>query len=243
MLSKSLSAARNELARRVVHAGSMTRSPVSPTLVRTAARAAADRDTLHHWQCGRIAAQDDLYTASPDTNDFLHRVVLRERPESVLEFGSGKSTLALAAALIEVHDDDRPRVFSVDESPDYLAATRAELERHKLRARLALRPLASTSIGGVPSFSYDVDEHFWDGFLSATAPGLVFVDGPSGGGMARLATIPSVRPHLKTGALVLLDDALRDDEIAVAGLWKSLGLVRPLGVHLVGHGLLECRVC
>jgi hypothetical protein len=49
---------------------------------------------------------------------------------------------------------------------------------------------------------------------------------------------------LPTGARArfLLDDALRDDELAVARAWSSLPGIELDGVHVVGEGLLAGHV-
>ena len=56
------------------------------------------------------------------------------------------------------------------------------------------------------------------------------------------ATLPIVRRWLRRGAIVLLDDALRDGELSTAALWSELGWLRVDGVILTEKGLLRARV-
>jgi hypothetical protein len=60
----------------------------------------------------------------------------------------------------------------------------------------------------------------------------------------RLATLPLVQAVLPTGVSVpfFLDDALRDDELAVAKRWAKMPGIELDGIHVVGEGLLAGRV-
>jgi hypothetical protein len=86
-----------------------------------------------------------------------------------------------------------------------------------------------------------IDDAFLRGFLQ-TAPDLLLVDGPSGGGTARFGTLPRVLGHTSVPCTFFLDDALREDEIHIASLWRRLAGVELAAVHVVGHGLLEGRL-
>ena len=65
---------------------------------------------------------------------------------------------------------------------------------------------------------YDLDETFLSTFLERACSAIF--EGP----------VPSS------------DDALRNDEIAVAALWQRLPRIHRHSVHLVGHGVLEGTV-
>jgi hypothetical protein len=185
----------------------------------------------------------DRYALGSEALNFLDRRISELRPEAILEFGSGVSTVVLAARMAEMYGEDRPRVFSVDESETYLRETHRMLAEVGLGgcARLAHRDVREQVISGHPTACYDLDESFLRSFLEL-APDVLLVDGPSGGGTVRLGTLPLVQDHLRTPCTFFLDDALREEEIAVASLWRRLAAVEISRVHILGHGLLEGRI-
>jgi hypothetical protein len=108
-------------------------------------------------------------------------------------------------------------------------------------ARLAHREVREQVIGGLSTACYDLDQSFLSSFLEI-APDVILVDGPSGGGTVRLGTLPLVQDHVRIPCTFFLDDALREEEIAVASLWRRLAAVELSRVHIVGHGLLKGRI-
>jgi hypothetical protein len=188
-------------------------------------------------------AAADGFALGTEALNFLDERVGQLRPNAILEFGSGVSTVVLAGRMADIHGEDGPRVFSVDESESYLAETHQMLELAGLAecVRLAHREVHEQVIFGRSTACYDLDEMFLDSFLE-TAPDFVIVDGPSGGGTVRFGAVPLVLGHLRVPCALFLDDALREDEIHVASLWRRLAGVDLTAVHLVGHGLLEGRI-
>ena len=51
-----------------------------------------------------------------------------------------------------------------------------------------------------------------------------------------------IRDHLARGAVIVLDDALRDGELDTARRWAAEGWIRIRGVILVDKGLLVAVV-
>jgi hypothetical protein len=181
---------------------------------------------------------------NPDALNFLEGAVRRLRPSAVLEFGSGHSTVVIAAAMAELHGEEgAPNVFSIDESEEWLETTRRLLADAGVdqRVKLAHRPLREQTVGGSRTVSYALDEPFLQEFLEAR-PDLVVVDGPSGGGLARLPTVPVVAHRLARPSTFFLDDAFRTDEIRIASIWRTEFGAQLRRVHLRGHGVLEGRV-
>ncbi|MGH2934166.1 MAG: class I SAM-dependent methyltransferase [Gaiellaceae bacterium] len=183
---------------------------------------------------------EDTYIVNNATLEFLVRRLAQSRPQALLEFGSGRSTVAFAALMADLHADTRARVFSIDEDARYLEQTRKRLEDAGLsdRVRLAHRPVCNQTVMGERTRCYDLSDEFLAEFLELPVE-VIFVDGPSGGGNVRLATLPSVIDRVQRPCVVFLDDALRDDEIAVAQRWARIPGVRLRGVHVIGAGLLE----
>lgn len=228
--------------------------------VRWLARVPASYDALSLWQRAQAKHRDPVMergdvrrlVAEADKNPFaagiealnlLDARVERIRPKAILEFGSGVSTLVLAARMAALHGNTGPRVFSIDESERYLEETSRMLNSVGLAeyARLAHREVHKQVICGHATACYDIDDGFLRSFL-LTAPDLVFIDGPSGGGTVRFGTLPLVLRHLDPRCTFFLDDAFREDEIEVASLWQTFPQIDFAAVHVVGHGLLEGRI-
>jgi hypothetical protein len=221
-------------------------------------RLASSPDTLEYWQRARsrgcraalangqvgtlLADVDrDDYALGTEGLNFLDAQVGVMRPRAVLELGSGASTVVLAASMAALYGQQGlPRVFSIDEQPEYLERTRRLLDRAGLApfVRLAHRPLRDQSILGRATRCYDLRDDFLRSFLT-TPPDLVLIDGPSGGGDVRYGTLPALLPHVRRPCRFFLDDALRADEIRVVSRWRDLPGLELRGVHLVGHGVLE----
>jgi predicted O-methyltransferase YrrM len=228
--------------------------------VKCLARVPASYDALSLWQRARakhpepVMESEDVrrlvaqanknpFAAGIEALNFLDARIERIRPKAVLEFGSGVSTLVLAARMAALHGETGPRVFSIDESESYLDETRRMLNSVGLAeyARLAQREVHEQVICGRATACYDLDDRFLRSFL-LTAPDLVFIDGPSGGGTVRFGTLPLVLRHLDQRCTFFLDDAFRNDEIELASLWQTFPQVDFAAVHVVGHGLLEGRI-
>lgn len=221
---------RNELARRTISAASRRREVVPWPVVSVAAYLAASRDTLRHWQM-QTAREPTGFALSDASLSFLRELIRDEQPRVLLEFGCGASTLALAAAAAEYGGT----VISVEQNAGFVEITQRKLRAARLDARLAHCPLNTSG-------EYDLGPRFLGSVLGPLRPEFVLVDGPSGGGTVRAASLLAVLPRLAPGALFVLDDALRDGEIGVARRWALERSVRLQGVRLVGHGLLVGRV-
>jgi hypothetical protein len=253
---------RNEIGRLLfaLAAALAKTSSLSFWQVRLLARIPSSYDGLSAWQLSRrkrvepamaiervrnvvVQAETNPYALGTEALNFLDDRVRQLRPTAILEFGSGVSTVVLAACMADLHGQDSPRVFSVDESEGYLHETRQMLDDAGLAgcARLAHRKVREQTIRGVQTPCYDLDEKFLRTFLE-TVPDVLLVDGPSGGGTVRFGTLALVLGHIGVPCTFFLDDALREDEINVASLWQKVPEVELRAVHLVGHGLLEGRI-
>jgi hypothetical protein len=208
-------------------------------------RAKHPRPAMARQRVRRIVAETeaDEFALGTEALNFLDERVRQLCPNAILEFGSGVSTVVLAALMADIHGDSAPRVFSVDESETYLAATHEMLEQVGLRgcARLAHREVRDQVICGHATACYAIVDAFLHRFLE-TVPDLLLIDGPSGGGTVRFGTLPLTLGHARAPCTFFLDDALREDEIQVASLWRKLTDVEFSAVHVVGHGLLEGRI-
>ena len=64
------------------------------------------------------------------------------------------------------------------------------------------------------------------------------IDGPAGPAGVRFGTLPLVQGYVRDGARFVLDDALRDGELAIARDWATLPYANVAGIRLIEKGLL-----
>ncbi len=179
---------------------------------------------------------------SARTLNHLGQELRRLKPTTVLEFGCGISTVCLARYLTELHGDAlAPYVFAVEEDPSYARKTLEQLERLGLAgsARIEVVPLGEQVIAGRHTVCYTLSTQALAALLEDRTPDLIIVDGPAlNEGVSRFGTLCLAQPALRRPARFLLDDALRDRELAIARYWERLAGVHIEGVQLVGKGLL-----
>lgn len=158
------------------------------------------------------------WAASPDYLLELVGVIVARKPRLVVDLGSGLSTVWAALAL-DHHGIDG-RIVAVDSAPEYAERTRALLARHEVShlAEVRVAPITDVTVGDETFPWYDpaalADLH---------DVGVVSVDGPPSAAhpMARYPALPLLLPRLTTDAVLLLDDAARDQEKAVVARWHG----------------------
>ena len=156
------------------------------------------------------------YAIAPDFAVVLAELVASERPKLVVETGSGVSTLVLAYALERLGAGGR--VIALDHDPRYAARTRELVHAHGLAAYATVvdAPLEPLIIGG--------ERHRWyarRAIAELVDIDLVVDDGPPRhvGPMLRYASLPSFAPHMRAGALFVLD-VVGDEERAALARWR-----------------------
>jgi predicted O-methyltransferase YrrM len=156
------------------------------------------------------------WAASTDLLLELVQQILARRPQLVVELGSGLSTLIIAAALKR---NGRGRLISIDADEAYAQQTRAQLGVHQLGdwAEVRAASLKEFDFEGIRRPWYDTvvleDLHEID---------LLFVDGPPTRLRAdiRYPSLPYFWDRLRSGAVMLLDDANRPAEAAMSEAWQ-----------------------
>ncbi len=158
------------------------------------------------------------WAASPDLLRLLLDLVIRERPQVVLEASSGASTLILAYGLRKLGAGGR--VYSLEHDPGHAARTREAIAAAGLTdvATVIDAPLVEHELAGATWRWYDL------GGLALTEPAsLLVVDGPPGTTqpLARYPALPLLQHRLADTATVVMDDARRPDERAIATRWAA----------------------
>jgi predicted O-methyltransferase YrrM len=210
------------------------RQPLVPPTRPRAPREVADPG-LRELLAGRELG---VWALGPEAIERLARTFRTLRPAHVIEFGSGVSTLCLAFLAREQGGAEPPVIVSFDQEAAHAGATEDWLERAGLDAFATVHhaPLAPIDWEGRSVSTYQLPAG-WEGAHDRQA-GLVMVDGPAAEDGARYATLPLVRGMLAPGAVVVLDDALRDGELDVARRWLAEGWIVSPGIVLTDKGLL-----
>jgi predicted O-methyltransferase YrrM len=159
-------------------------------------------DLSYGWGNEGWSAREDFIA------DSLHHALTTSGP--ILECGSGLSTILLGA----IATQRGLPYWALEHLPQWVARGQRHLERYRLGAvKLCLAPLK------------DYGDFSWYDAPLASMPGefsLVICDGPPGGTKGgRYGLLPVLGNRLRPGCIVLLDDASRDQELAVARRWES----------------------
>lgn len=154
-------------------------------------------DLVYGWGNDTFSAREEFLAA------VLSYGRLADGP--ILECGSGLSTIILATV-------SRQHVCSLEHDPTWRKHTQAALEtHHRTRAHVLAAPL------------HNYGQFTWYDPPVAVMPGdfaLVVCDGPPAGTPGgRYGLLPVMRQRLRSGCVVLLDDAERPDETRVLEQW------------------------
>jgi len=156
------------------------------------------------------------WAASTDLLGEVLRTVATLRPRRVVELGSGLSSLVIAATL---RSQSQGRLVSIDAEDGYAAQTRLQLQRQGLSewAEIRVAPLKQQRFGDGERPWYDTDV-----LADLQGVDLLFIDGPPTALRAdiRHPALPFFWDRLSPGAIVLLDDAARSGERAIAKSWR-----------------------
>jgi predicted O-methyltransferase YrrM len=175
---------------------------------------------------------------------YLDTVIRSDGPGAILEFGSGLSTLVMAQALAEATPNAGvPRLVSLEQ--DVREAERtgrlladAGLAEHVALIHARLRPGV---VNGKDISAYDIDPATLAELVSGPFD-LVVIDGPSAEAGSRVSTLLTTTSIMRPGAMVIMDDALRDGELWAAKVWAESSHVHVLGIELLEKGLLVARM-
>ena len=175
-----------------------------------------------------LLTEGDLSNAAavtPLTILEIWRLLMTLRPRSILELGCGVSTpiFAYYAQSVERAGGEKPRVYSIEHSAEWIEIVRRRLESEGLASYITSieAPLRQVEIAGHMTDCYDQDA-----VASRIPPGSVdfcLIDGPPAvqQPLNRLGCLPLVSPYLTERATVLLDNTAREGERRVIAQWRQ----------------------
>ena len=160
------------------------------------------------------------WSAYPATALMLTEHV-RELPadSTVLELGSGATTVWMALASRRRGGD--VRIVSLEASADFADVTRTAVRRNGVDDLVDLRVAALDAVTTKHGEQQWYEAPSWN---DVTGIGLLVIDGPPGGTgpHARYPAVELLADRLAPGAIVVIDDADRDDEKAMLADWLAL---------------------
>jgi predicted O-methyltransferase YrrM len=155
------------------------------------------------------------WAASPDVLRFLAQTVRQRRPKLIVECGSGSSGIWLGYFAEQIKP---ARVVCLEHDERFWRTSRDLVRAHDLDdvVEVRLAPLVDWKRGEQTYSWYDTAA-----LEDLTDIGLLFVDGPPGttGPQARFPAVPLLFPRCDDDAVIVLDDADRDEEVAVSDAW------------------------
>jgi predicted O-methyltransferase YrrM len=148
----------------------------------------------------------------------LFHILVSNKPKYIIELGSGSSTMLIAKILKKMGHVPSLHI-SVDHEEKYLNITKEIAKLNSLDDQIQFEHCPLVKIDGY--------ENKWYSNISDLAKGkmfdLVIVDGPpayeTGMGSAREPALDVLASHISNGGVLILDDANRPGELAVADAW------------------------
>lgn len=159
------------------------------------------------------------WVASPDLLAVLSALIQEHQPRTIFEAGGGVSTIISAHSVKALGVG---HVYAVDHKKEFADLARHQLELHGLTdyATVIHAPLVPIEIDGVMWQWYDTDK-----LQDIDGIDLMLVDGPpqfdNPSDMARYPAMPLMRHKLNADAIVLVDDADREEDKAMCLRWQD----------------------
>lgn len=157
------------------------------------------------------------WSASPELCADLLDLITEHKPQTIVECGGGASSVVVGYAL---ERNRNGRLISLDHMEDYAEVTRRRIGRHKLSDWVEIRVAPLTDITLEAGTRQWYDRAVLDDLSTID---MLIIDGPpeQTQSQARYPALPVLADRLSDTALVVLDDAYRDDEQAILDRWQA----------------------
>lgn len=181
------------------------------------------------------------WAASPDFIKIVFNYVLKEQPNTIMELGSGISTLYTGNLIRS--KSLASTIVSLDHELVFAEISKANCITHNIDAIASVHhaPIKKHLINDKEWLWYDLDLIS----LKEQAIGLLVVDGPPTflQEESRYPAIPLLLKYLKDGAIIIVDDYMRDDDKRVIQRWctefKEITLLRERNDTEKGTAILK----
>ncbi len=156
-----------------------------------------------------------LWAISPDFALLVATMIKEHRPKHIVELGSGTSTVISSYSLELV---GQGKVTSYDHQQEFVDTSRRMIKRHELDTIATIRHAPLTDV--------DIDSDDWRWYdLEMMSDlrdiDLLIVDGPPEvrGKLSRYPALPALFDQLRDGAIILIDDVMREAETQMINRW------------------------
>ncbi len=154
------------------------------------------------------------WAATPELITQILIQIKSRHPKLVMELGSGASTIAIPYMLEKW---GKGSLISIDHDPEFGERTRMNLElHHHTSVDLSICKLIPYELNGQNFLWYDISKIRFSNKID-----ILIVDGPpwQTNSLARYPALPLLWNHLAKDALILVDDADRDEETKMVSRW------------------------
>lgn len=157
------------------------------------------------------------WAASPELCGHILDAIRNHHPDTIVEAGGGVSSVVVGYALEE---QGHGRLVSLDHMDEYASVTRRRISQHRLQDVVSVRhaPMTHMQIGGEVWPWYDLQA-----IDDLETIDMLIIDGPpeQTRTQARYPAVPALYDRLSDDAVVILDDAYREDETAIVKRWQA----------------------
>jgi len=157
------------------------------------------------------------WAISPDIAKFIAEIIFETKPKVVLSLGSGVSDLVVGYSL---KSNNRGVLYSLEHDPKYALKTSKTITEHNLE------DYVKVEIAELNTYTIEEKQWKWYGYDLALLPNkidLLIIDGPPGSTqkLARYPALPLLYKYLAKGCVIILDDAVREDEKEIMKMWAA----------------------
>lgn len=177
-----------------------------------------------------------------DSINWLIDYITENNINRVIEFGSGTSSLVFANLCSDKNNDDIC-VVSIDQDESYAEQSRMLIEANGFENNVEIIhcPLAERNHELGKIIGYDVTKDTFKEIPQGWKAGLLFVDGPATDGWGRLPAIVDSMDYLADDCILIMDDALRDDELKIVSYLNKGNDWKFEGIAAVSKGIAVAR--
>ena len=169
----------------------------------------------HHLNPGVQLPATRIHAGSPDFLKLLVDLLEKHQPSCIVEAGSGISSIVISEWLRQ-HAPNAQH-FALDHEDKYASLTREKI--HFEGTQIIHAPLVTHQQGDQSYLWYDLQQ-----LPTNLKVDFLVIDGPPAplAKHARYPALPLLKDQLSPNAVIVLDDAIRQDEKETVALWADL---------------------
>ncbi len=177
-----------------------------------------------------------------DSINWLIDFVGALKHKRVLEFGSGTSSIVFANICVNGAGTS-PAIVSLEQDKDYAEQSQELIKRNGFQNDVLVVhcPLGEREHELGKITGYNVTEKTFQKLPKNWKADILFVDGPATDGWGRLPAIVDCMDYLEDDCILIMDDALRDDELKIVSYLAEKGDWKFDGIAAVSKGIAVAR--